>query len=184
MEKNRITYQKLKAGYILKEGDLLDTLHGFDGLEVTGMSMCCKCWLHNHNGTNSAIYEYLGIADPKLECAAPEFKSAEELTKHVISLFEMSPYKVGDKVRILERKGSSRDYPFFFMKEMEELAGETFTIKRIELNTICDRDKYNGDFHRYILDEPGDWSWHSSMFEPVLENPESNIPGRHADRKR
>lgn len=179
MEKNRITYQKLKAGYILKEGDLLDTLHGFDGLEVTGMSMCCKCWLHNHNGTNSAIYEYLGIADPKLECAAPEFKSAEELTKHVISLFEMSPYKVGDKVRILEREKNPSDYPFSFVGEMEECVGEVFTIKKIEFQNTCEKNIYNGDFHKYILDEPGDWNWHSSMFEKVdsdSEIKEESVP--------
>lgn len=163
----KITYQKLKAGYILKEGDVIDTIHGFEGLEVTGLTMCCKCWLHNHNGTNSAIYEYLGIADPKLECAAPEFDSAEELTKHVISLFEMSPYKVGDKVRILEREKAPSDYPYSFVNEMEAYVGKIFTIKRIKFNNIWAKDKYNGDFHKYILDEPGDWAWHSSMFEKV-----------------
>lgn len=178
----KITYQKLKAGYILKEGDFIDTLHGFEGLEVTGMTMCGKCWLHNHNGTNSAIYEYLGIADPKLECAAPEFKSAEELTEHVISLFEKSPYKVGDKVRILEREKDCMDYPFSFTDEMKELAGETFTIKRIELNTICDRDKYNGDFHCYLLDEPGNWNWHSSMFEKV--DSDSEVKEKSAPEKK
>ena len=161
----KITYQKLKAGYILKKDDIIDTLHGFEGLEVT--AMCGKCWLHNHNGTNSAIYEYLGIADPKLECAAPEFKSAEELTEHVISLFEMSPYKVGDKVRILEREKNPSDYPFSFVGEMEEYVGNIFTIKRIEFNNTYDKDKYNGDFHKYILDEPSEWCWHSSMFEKV-----------------
>lgn len=163
----KITYQKLKEGYILKEGDLIDTIHGFEGLEVTGLTMCGKCWLHNHNGNNSAIYEYLGIADPKLECAAPKFDSAEELTKHVILLFEMSPYKVGDKVRILECEKARNDYPFSFVGEMEKHVGKIFTIKRIEFNNICNKDKYNGDFHKYILDESDYWNWHSSMFERV-----------------
>lgn len=178
----KITYQKLKEGYFLRDEDVLDTLHGFDNLVVTGLSMCNKCWLHNPDGTNSALYEHLGIADPKLECAAPDFDSAEELTKHVISLFERSPYKVGDKVRILKRKKARHDYPFSFVEEMEELAGETFTIKRIELNTICGRDKYNGDFHRYHLDGPGDWSWHSSMFEKA--DSDSEIKKESAPEKK
>ena len=162
----KITYQKLKEGYVLKKGDLIDTIHGFHGLEV----FCCTettWWLYNHNGNNSAIYKYLGIADPKDGYGAPEFDSAEELTKNVISLFEMSPYKVGDKVRILEREKAPSDYPFSFVGEMKEYVGKIFTIKRIEFNNICNKDKYNGDFHKYILDEPGDWCWHSSMFEKV-----------------
>lgn len=173
----KITYQKLKAGYILKDGDIIDILHGFSNLRTSCNS--AKYWLHNPDGSNSAPYEYLGIADPKDGHSAPEFDSAEELTKHVISLFERAPYKVGDKVRILKREKASHEYPFSFVDEMNDLAGETFTIKRIELNTICDRAKYNGDFHQYHLDEPGDWNWHSSMFEKVdsdSEIKEESVP--------
>lgn len=161
----KITYQKLKAGYILKKDDVLDTLHGFNDLQVSGFGP--KCWLNNPNGNNSEPYEYLGIADPKDGFGAPEFDSLEELTKHVISLFEKSFYKIGDKVRILEREKDPSDYPFPFVGEMEEYVGKILTIKRIEFNNICDKDKYNGDFHKYILDELGNWYWHSSMFEKV-----------------
>lgn len=161
----KITYRKLKEGYILKEGDVLDTLHGFEGL--TALSSSSDWWLHNPNGNNSEPYEHLGIADSKGGCAAPEFDGAKKLTEHVISLFEKSPYKVGDKVRILEREKAPSDYPYTFVNEMEAYVGKVFTIKRIEFSDICDKDKYKGDFHKYILDEPGDWCWHSSMFEKV-----------------
>ncbi len=179
----KITYQKLKAGYILKKDDVLDTLHGFNDLKVSSGGLWL--WLHNPYETNSALYEYLGIADPKDGSGAPEFDSPEELTKHVISLFEKSPYKVGNKVRILEREKDCMDYPFSFTDEMKELAGNIFTIKKIKLSDWCLKNKYYGDFHRYVLDEPGDWNWHSSMFEKVdsEENTEEPVRQRKYSNK-
>lgn len=162
----KITYQKLKAGYILKKDDLIDTIHGFNDLEA----VCCdgrRWWLHNPNGFNNRIYEYLGVDYGQIGYGAPEFDSAEELTKNVISLFEKSPYKVGDKVRILKREKNHSDYPFGFVNDMLKFVGNIFTIKKIEFNNICDKDKYNGDFHQYVLNTPESWTWHSSMFERV-----------------
>ena len=162
----RITYQKLKEGHILSKNDIIDTIHGFDDLEVA-CSHGTSWWLHNPYGFNSRIYEYLGVDYGQIGKGAPEFASAEELTKNVISLFEKSPYKVGDKVRILEREKAPHDYPFAFVDDMLKYAGKIITIKKIEFNDIYDKDKYNGDFHRYALDEPDKWCWHSSMFEKV-----------------
>lgn len=158
----KVTYKELKDGYILKKDDVLDTLHGFDDLQAT---FGLKCWLHNPHGLNSEPYEYLGIDDPKDGGAPPEFDSAEELTKNVISLFEKSPYKVGDKVRILERDKDTHEYPFSFVDEMLKYVGEIFTIKKIEFDVFCDKNKNNGDFHKYSLNTSETWAWHSSMFE-------------------
>lgn len=85
-------------------------------------------------------------------------------------------YKVGDKVRIKEREGKSIDYPCYFVDEMCQQKGKIFTIKNIsELSSSrhVKRKFYNGDNHFYLFEENG-YTWHSSMFEPALENPKSN----------
>lgn len=80
-------------------------------------------------------------------------------------------YKVGDKVRIKEREGKSIDYPCYFVDEMCQQKGKIFTIKNIsELSSSrhVKRKFYNGDNHFYLFEENG-YTWHSSMFEPVIE---------------
>jgi len=84
-------------------------------------------------------------------------------------------YKVGDKVRIKEREGKAVDYPYFFLDEMRQQKGKTFTIEKIakEVDPQERRKFYNGDDHWYLFKEDlNRFRWHSSMFEPVLENPE------------
>lgn len=99
----------------------------------------------------------------------PYMKSFECLTKLVKALYEMSPFKVGDQVRIKPRTGDGDDYPFFYTDEMAFRAGEIHTITSIEPVTfICRKRHYNGDPNRYRLDlDDCRYDWHSSMFELV-----------------
>lgn len=88
-------------------------------------------------------------------------------------------YKVGDKVRIKEREGSGCEYPYGFINEMREQKDRIFTIEKI-VEKINPREKerkfYNGDDHYYEFKEDSrHFIWHSSMFEPVLEDSEQKI---------
>lgn len=86
-------------------------------------------------------------------------------------------YKVGDKVRIIERRGLREDYPFPFGDYMSSLTGVVCKINKISPVSIeFPKSKfYNGDDNIYelcpILPDSRDfmWNWHSSMFEPVEE---------------
>lgn len=81
-------------------------------------------------------------------------------------------FKIGDKVRIKKREGKFEDYPCGFTDSMAEEAGKIFTIEKIkEWDSVGTANKYifyNGDNHSYLLERNG-YSWHSSMFEPVIE---------------
>lgn len=80
-----------------------------------------------------------------------------------------SLYNVGDKVTIVERKGSEFDYPFNFTKGMNELAGKTFIVSEVEPAYIDPSLKYsNGDNYKYLL-EGSMYSWHSSMFKTTTQ---------------
>ena len=79
-----------------------------------------------------------------------------------------SKYKPGDKVTIIEREGSSADYPLFFGKGMCVYSGKIVTIEKVEPITYrCNGCKfYNGDdFRYYIKEDGGAYYWHSSMFK-------------------
>lgn len=100
----------------------------------------------------------------------PYIETLEALTKLVRALYEMSPFKVGDKVKIKPLTGNEEDYPFSYAREMASHAGEIHTITSIETVThICNKKHYNGDPHRYRLDFDG-YSWHPSMFELVTRD--------------
>lgn len=86
-------------------------------------------------------------------------------------------YKVGDKVRIKERKGKPGDYPCYFSDKMSEQKGKIFTIREIKkLSSDADIEKkckfYNEDEYYYLFEEIA-YGWHSSMFELVSEDHES-----------
>ena len=83
-------------------------------------------------------------------------------------------YKVGDKVRIKKRVGESDDYPFCFIDCMADLAGQVYTITKIQ-ESEYPHPLMKEDPHLYALDEPNDCSWHSSMFEPVDKDPSVDI---------
>lgn len=83
-------------------------------------------------------------------------------------------YKVGDKVRIKKREGADWDYPCYFTDDMSQLKGNIYTIFSIE--ELVEKNPsqhkfYNGDKHCYYFKEDmNGYTWHSSMFEPVLED--------------
>lgn len=92
----------------------------------------------------------------------------------------MTKYRVGDKVRIVLREGNEYHYPFGFTDEMnEKFANKIVTIQRIlerEAISCIKKLRYNGDTNGYrIKEDNGKFSWHSSMFEPVLEDSDSTI---------
>lgn len=77
-------------------------------------------------------------------------------------------YKVGDKVRIVERVYSYSDYRCGFTDNMAELAGKIFTVYSIEgsANTVSN---VPDDGHLYKLKGGAceSYMWTSSMLEPI-----------------
>lgn len=167
-----VTYNELHHGYTLKPGDTL-TIHGCT------YSVAEECFL-NYIGPhyNDRIFEVLGI--DRIEVCKkygmdvpgmfPYMKSMQCLTNLVKALYEMSPFKVGDKVKISERVGNKDDYPYAFTDSMEALKGNIFTIEKISPTLGHNSRKYsNGDPNQYNLKESG-YCWHSSMFERVSQD--------------
>lgn len=73
-------------------------------------------------------------------------------------------YKVGDIVTIKKREGNSTDYNFSFVDGMAKLAGQQFKVIQISMGLMPGR-KIPDDGFRYSLDDPGHYTWASSMFE-------------------
>lgn len=167
-----VTYEDIINGYTLQAGDTLN-IHGCK------YEVCRDYFLSSLGCCNDKVFMVLGI-DKIQTCRKygmerngmfPYMKSFECLTNLVKALYEMSPFKVGDKVRVKPMTGDADDYPFFYADEMAFRAGEIHTITSIEPVTfICKKKYYNGDPHRYRLDLDGEdycYDWHSSMFELV-----------------
>ena len=79
-------------------------------------------------------------------------------------------FKIGDKVRILPRQGSSEDYRSSYVDEMLDCVGKTAIIVSCDLANIT-TIKWPDDGYVYIL-EGYSWSWNSSMLE-LVENSDS-----------
>jgi len=90
--------------------------------------------------------------------------------------------KVGDKVIIEQRRGSSSNYPYSFTDEMISYSGKEMTIADIG------KWPYDGNLFSnysdkcfYLLEDNQKFTWHSSMFEmgdiaPVKRINLSDIP--------
>lgn len=171
-----VTYKNLCDGYTLKPEDTL-TIHGCT------YDVAAGCFL-NYIGTycNDRIFEVLGI-DKVETCKRygmekpgmfPYMRSLQCLTNLVKALYEMSPFKVGDRVKISKRLGEQKEYPYDFTDEMAALKGEVFTIAKIESTQVHNSRKYsNGDPNQYLL-EGTRFLWHSSMFERVSQDDKVN----------
>lgn len=85
----------------------------------------------------------------------------------------MAPkFKIGDKVRILPRQGSSEDYRSAYVDEMLKYVGRTATIKWCNITDLI-AGKWPDDGYVYMLEEFGfGWNWNSSMLE-LVENSDS-----------
>lgn len=92
-------------------------------------------------------------------------------------------YKVGDKVRIVERVYPCSDYRCEFTDNMSELAGKIFTVYSIEgsANTVFNAPD---DGHVYKLKggacEP--YIWSSSMLESANVDNTCNSSGIHLSK--
>jgi len=184
-------YFRLKEGYILKADDTFN-LHGHE-MKINQLDSCF--FIAPISGyALLEIYKFLGIVDERMKIAescgnhsgsgselSPEFSDPESLSKFLIKLYELSPYKVGDTVKIVPRTKSSSEYPYTFTDSMAEYAGEEYKITGIEVAVPWAADKeqdWNGDPHRYELGNG--WFWHPSMFEPAKI---SSISGDHKWKK-
>jgi len=178
------TYFKLIDGRILERDDILN-IHGIKYRVATGTSEGKRCWLTSSVG-NSFIFKKLGIEDKAAFVRGicpivnygdfPEVGSYEDLTKVAIALYEVSEFKVGDKVKVDYREDDEDDYPWSFTNEMTSLQGRVYTIKEVVTvtsPTYGDKadERLSADPHCYHLDAEGrEFDWHSSMLEKVSES--------------
>lgn len=179
MDRTAVTYQDLIKGYILQKGDIIENIHSFTGYQVVrGMNW----FLKNNEGQNDAIYKYLKTEKPNDLGCFPEFETAEDLTKEVIRLFKLSPYKVGDSV-VIKQISQETSSPFGVSPTMSFYAGKPARIQEIQdvvaYNLL--NPAYNGDFHSYHLDIDLNYIWSSGLFDKVTlttpkEEQQSVIP--------
>ena len=180
----KITYGSICSGKTLQVGDTL-IIHGVsykvcdDGIGAY--------YLHETNGNNARVFEVLHITQQeKIKWAErfgsrgigifPEFPTLKDLTAFTKEVYEKSPYKVGDIVRVkkLAESESTQDYPFSFTRSMSErYGGILMKILIISKSTLFEDCRYHrGDPHQYQLCDletgvNSSWNWHSSMFEMV-----------------
>ena len=174
-----MTYSDLKKGKCLQEEDKL-LIHGHNYI-VKENPISHRYYLDRElGGANNVIFNEYGLTGAeKIEWARkydpscnggqfPEIAKLQDLTNFVIAIYEKSPYKIGDKVKIKKREGQSFDYPFGFTDMMCSQEGKTGEITAIEISPApSDMELikyYNGDPHIYKINGEC-WLWHSSMFE-------------------
>ena len=163
MDMKTVTYQNLIKGYTLQGGDIIENIHGFTGYQVVEG----RGWfLNNNKGRNDDIYKYLKAEKPNDLGCFPEFETAEDLTKEVIRLFKLSPYKIGDSI-VIKQISTETPSPFSVVCDMCIYAGKTARIKQITDVVSCDllNPAYNGDFHKYYLDVDLGYMWSSNLFD-------------------
>ena len=166
------TYSELKRVGVLANGDEL-LLHGYKyRVDQVGTG---HYYLHNCDGyNNAAVFDKLGrdkcawakTFGSTCEGDFPEFKSLQELTSFVVSIYEEPEFNAGDYVTINEREHPAFDYPASFVDDMAKYSGKTFPIDDLCVTDSAEGRKLsNGDPHWYYLKTPsGAWTWHSSMF--------------------
>lgn len=158
-----VTYEKILEHYVLKTRDTL-CLHGIQ-YTVKCSTLTSYYYLEEKNRSNALVFERLGIKDKTDYCKGivgeapvfggkfPEIDTLENLTKITKALYERSPYKVGDKVRL---KDDIHGCPWV-ISPMENHAGKVVTIKDITLTHFS--GNLNGDPHQYRFKElVGTWS--------------------------
>lgn len=150
-----VTYEKILEHYVLKEGDTL-CLHG---IKYRVVFRDGTCFLDNRSyEPNDEVFQVLGIKDkiefcekivkvPTYGGSFPEVRTLSDLTTVVKALYERSPYKAGDKVKL---KDNIHNCPWV-IPQMEENAGKVVTIKDITLTHFS--TGLNGDPHQYRFKE-------------------------------
>ena len=158
-------------------------------------SLSSKYWWLVNDDFNGQIFNELEINGKSLiesivgyPCSGvfPEVESLDDLKKVIKALdnecikkfgmpnnesedkSEPKPkFKIGDKVRILPRQGSSRDYRSSYVDKMLDCVGKTGTIIKCTPTNLMAR-KHPDDSYVYTL-RNFNWSWTSSMLELVEE---------------
>ena len=153
--------------YILKEDDVIDTIHGMEGYRVTRGEK--GYYLHHDFLINREIYERLNMEwrDHANGCSYPVWPSLKDLTEEVKRLFAFSPYKLGDKVMVIPKKKGEK-YPYGYNPQMEKYSGFIGKLVSIQSSSFKEGAAYNGDFHQYRIEDIG-FLWHSSQFVPCTE---------------
>lgn len=155
-------YSDLVRGYILQEGDKLLCIHGCGECKVAKKIENSKVlyYLNNVYLTSSYLYKKLRLDEPD------GFESIEELTKHVIKLYETPCFKIGDKVKVTIKHG--KKYPFPITTYMEGMSSKIYTISKsifIDPTTYHeDEPMLMGEFFKYTFKEDP----YSSFFHPIM----------------
>lgn len=169
----KVNYKDLLDGYILRNEDEL-LIHGikFCVHDPLGLK---RGWFLARKRTTSDIFRILNITNKydfaksiatltnRPDVTFPEMETAEDLTKLVIALYEKSPYKVGDKVKLVENLQDKA----WVEDEMLKFAGRIVTIDDIQDCTDNGDERINGDPHRYVFKETEYFVWPSTTFTPV-----------------
>lgn len=133
---------------------------------------------------NSKIFDYLNLDATTFVqnivgyfCSGtwPRVKSIDDLKKVIKALdyecvkkfgeCNTPKFKVGDKVKILPRKGDPEDYIGTYIDEMLQFVGKTATIRKVNPDSI------------YLVENK--WTWDSKALELVGEKEESKTIDIH-----
>lgn len=170
-----VTYQELKEGRTLVEGDKL-ILHG---LEYCVDRTYSGFFLAKIGGGNDAVFKKLGRDDKDVWAKKfgtvkgmgifPQFENLPDLTKFVIDIYETPEFKSGDWITISPLDG---DYePVVATATMRESKGMTFQVKSVD--NRCDTPQHDGndsgDPHAYTLDGIT-FYWTSQMIRKATDD--------------
>lgn len=111
------------------------------------------------------------------EAATRIIKALQKKCEEVNALSEkeatvlLPKFKIGDKVRILPRKGDSMEYPCGYASEMEGFVDNIYTIASIvrNENKEDEQKEYYEEPYIYKLKE-NNWNWCSAALELVSES--------------
>lgn len=179
-----VKYKDLLDGYVLRNTDQL-LIHGIK-FRVQAPCGSKRGWFLARQGTASDIFRILNIEN-KYKFAEsiatlvetsgvifPEMETAEDLTKLVIALYKRSPYKVGDKVKLVENLQGKP----WVVDGMLKFAGRIVTIETIQNIEYTDDNDTNGDPHSYTFKEII-CTWPSTAFTPVSIDDSSDASVDH-----
>lgn len=179
-----VKYKDLLDGYVLRNNDQL-LIHGikFRVYDPLGSE---RGWFLARQGTGSDIFRVLHINNKfdfansvatlinRSDVTFPEMETAEDLTKLVIALYKRSPYKVGDKVKLVENLQGKA----WVVDGMLKFAGRIVTIDTIQNIEYTDDNDTNGDPHGYTFKEII-CTWPSTAFTPVSIDDSSDASVDH-----
>lgn len=180
----KVNYKDLLDGYILQDNDKL-LIHGLEFVVHYQVGLDRGYFLAGCGFPASKLFRVLHIEDEFqfAESVAtivnrfsffPEMETAEDLTKLVIALYKRSPYKVGDKVKLVDNLKDKA----WVVPGMLKYAGKIVTIDIIEDSASELYHNLNGDPHKYEFKETL-FTWPSIAFTPVSIGNSSDVSVNH-----